>query len=94
MEARGVDALQVLLAMRGDERVVGVGRLPAVDHEVAAGDLDVAEELRADVARPGPEEPRPVAVGALGGLEGGVVAGVVAEDESDHGEAIPIKPSR
>ena len=45
VEARGVDASHVLLAMRGDERVVGVGRLPAVDHEVAARRFDVAQEL-------------------------------------------------
>ena len=50
MEARVVDAPHVLLAVLGGEGVVRVGGVPAVDHEVAARHLDVAEELGADVA--------------------------------------------
>src|SRR5262249_50520181 len=62
VEPCGVDALHVLLAMRGDERVVRVGRFPAVDHEISGWRLDVAQELRADVATAAAEELCPLAV--------------------------------
>ena len=55
---------QVLGLVLGEERVVGLGRLPAVDHEVAVGLLDVVQQLRADVPAPA-EELRPLAVGAV-----------------------------
>ena len=103
MEARGIDALHVLLAMRGDECVVRVGRLPAVDDEIPAGSLDVAEELRADVAAPLPEERGPLAVRPVDALELRRVAhDLVAEHECDHpaedkvprvsAEAVPAEP--
>ena len=103
MEAHGVDALHVLLAMRGDERVVRVGRLPAVDHEIATWRLDVAQELGADVAAAPAEELGPLAVHPVGALELRRVAHhLVAEDECDHpaedkvlrvsAEAVPAEP--
>ena len=103
VEARGVDALHVLLAMRGDERVVRVGRLPAVDHEIAARRLDVAQELGADVAAALAEELGPLAVRPVDALELRRVAHhLVAEDECDHAaedkvprvsaEAVPAEP--
>ena len=69
VEARLVAAAQVLGLVLSEEGVVGVRRLPAVEHEVALGLLDVAQELGADVARALPEELRPLAVGAVGRLE-------------------------
>ena len=63
-EARLVAAAQVLVAVLGEKGVVGLGRLPAVDHDVAVGLLDVAQQLGADVAGTLPEELRPVAVRA------------------------------
>src|SRR5689334_24185329 len=50
VEARGVDPFHVRLAMPLDEGVVRVRRLPAVDDEVPARRLDVAQQLGADVA--------------------------------------------
>ena len=79
-----VDAAHVLVAVRLDERVVGLARLPAVDDEISAGDLDVPEQLGPDVAAARPEELRPLALGAVDLLELGRVADVVAEDERDQ----------
>jgi hypothetical protein len=84
-EPRVVDAPHVLVAVLVRERVVRVGRFPAVDDEVAPGQLDVAEELRPDVAARLLEEPRLVAVRPVDRLELCGVADLVAEDESDHG---------
>src|SRR5580658_2590252 len=44
---------------------------PAVDGEVGAGDVGVAQELGSEVMRGCAEELGPGAVGAVGGLEGG-----------------------
>jgi hypothetical protein len=84
VERRLVDAAHVLVAVRGDEGVVRLAALPAVDDQVAARRLDVAEELGADVARARPEELSPVAVGAVDALELGRVARLVGEDERDQ----------
>ena len=62
VEACGVDALHVLLAVLGDERVVRVDRLPAVDDEIPARRLDVAEQLGADEAAAPAKELGPLAV--------------------------------
>src|SRR5215469_11314529 len=62
VETRVVDPAHVVVVVLRDECVVRLGRLPAVDHEVAAGRLDVAEEFGADVAAALPEELRPLAV--------------------------------
>jgi hypothetical protein len=69
VEARGIYPLHVLLAMRGDESVVRVGRLPAVDDQIPAGSLDVAEELRADEAASLSEERGPLAIRSVDALE-------------------------
>src|ERR671934_545329 len=45
-----VAAPQVLGLVLGDEGVVGLGRGPAVDHQVPLGLFEVAQELGADVA--------------------------------------------
>ncbi len=80
-----VDAAHVLLAVRLDELVVDIARLPAVDDEIAPGDLGVAEKFRADVAAAGAEERRPFALRAVDALElRGVSDDVVAEDEGDQ----------
>jgi hypothetical protein len=71
----------------GDELVVGLDRFPAVDHEVAVVLFDVAQELGADVARPLPEELRPLAIRPVRLLELLWVARVVAEDERDQRNA-------
>src|SRR6266576_463946 len=103
VEARSVDALHVLLAMLGDERVVRVGRFPAVDDEIAARRLDVAQELGADVAAALAEELRPLAVHPVDALELRRGAHhLVAEDECNHpaedkvrrvnAEAVPAEP--
>jgi hypothetical protein len=84
LERRLVDAAHVLLAIGGDEVVVGLPRCPAVDDEVAAGDLDVAQELGAYVAAAGAEELRPLALGPVELLELGRIGGVVAEEEGDQ----------
>ena len=57
------------------------------------GQLDVSQQLGPDVAGALPEEFRPLAVRAVGALEGLGVAHLVAEDECDHA-AIRIKPGR
>src|SRR6185312_8731370 len=49
VEARVVHAAHVVVAMLVGESVVGIGRLPAVDHEIAGRRLDVPQELRADI---------------------------------------------
>src|SRR3954463_5034363 len=49
VEPRLVRAAQVLLLVLGEEGVVGLDRLPAVDHEEALRLLDVVQELRAYV---------------------------------------------
>src|SRR5579875_3753331 len=72
-EAGLVDPAHVLLAVLRHEGVVRVGRLPAVDDEVAAGRLDVPQQLGPDVAAAVAEELRPLAVGAVGALELGPV---------------------
>jgi 1,2-phenylacetyl-CoA epoxidase catalytic subunit len=103
VEARRVDAFHVLLAMRGNERVVRVGRLPAIDDEIPSRCLDVVQELGADIAAPPAEELRPLAVRAEDALElRGVAHHLVAEDECDHApedkvravsaEAVPAEP--
>jgi hypothetical protein len=79
-----VAAAQVLVLVRGEEGVVGIGRFPAVDDEVAVGLLDVVQELGADVALPLAEELGPLAVGAVDPLELLRVADLVAEDERDQ----------
>src|SRR4051794_32203405 len=84
VDARLVATAQVLRLVLGDERVVRLGCLPPVDHEIAVGLLEVAQELGADVARTLPEELRPLAVRAVGPLELLGVPRVVAEDERDH----------
>jgi hypothetical protein len=84
VEPRLVGASHVLVAVLLQEGVVRLRRLPAVDDEVPLGLLDVAEELRADVTLPLTEELRPVALGAVGRLEGLGVARLVAEDERDQ----------
>jgi hypothetical protein len=84
VERRFVDAAHVFLTVGGDEVVVGLARFPAVDDEVAVRDLDVAQELGADVAAAGPEELRPLAFGAVDLLEFGRAGGVVAEEERDQ----------
>src|SRR5262249_31633723 len=68
-EARVVDAPHVLLALFGGERVVRLGRLPAVDDEIPARSLDVAQELGADVAACAAEELRPLAGRPVDALE-------------------------
>ena len=85
VEARGIDAFHVLLATLGDEGVVRVGRLPAVDDEVAGRGLEVAQELGADVAATPAEELGPLAVRPVDALEFRCVAhDLVAEDDCDH----------
>ena len=84
VEPRLVGAPEVLVLVLGEERVVRLDRLPAVDHEVPVGLLDVAQELGADVAAALAEELRPLAFGAVGALERLRVAHLVAEDERDH----------
>jgi hypothetical protein len=79
-----VHAAHVLLAVGGDEVVVGLARLPAVDDEVAVRYLDVAEKLGADIATAAAEELRPLAFGAVDLLELGRFRRVVAEDERDQ----------
>jgi 1,2-phenylacetyl-CoA epoxidase catalytic subunit len=83
-EARRVDTLHVLLASLGDEGVVRVGRLPAVDHEVPAGRLHVPQQLGADITPAQAEEFRPFAVRPVDPLELRGVVHLVAEDECDH----------
>src|SRR6185437_6838905 len=90
----GVDALHVLLSPLRDEGVVRVGRLPAVDHEVAPAarrrravfgpTLDVSQQLGADEAASLPEELRPLPVRPVDTLELGRVTHLVAEQERDH----------
>ena len=103
VEPCGVDALHVLVAIRGDERVVRVGRFPPVDHEIPGRRLDVAQELRADVAAAAAEELCPLTVGPVDALELGRVAHhLVAEHECNHAgedkvravsaEAVPAEP--
>ena len=70
--------------MLGEERVVGVGRFPAVDHEVALGLVDVVQQLGADVADAPAEELRPLAVRPEDTSELLRIAHLVAEDERDH----------
>lgn len=84
MEPRLVAAAQVLRLVRGEECVVGVCRLPAIDHEITVGLLDIVQELRADVALPRAEELRPLALGAVDLLERVGVARLVAKDERDQ----------
>src|SRR5260370_27636977 len=40
-----------------------VARLPAIDRNETAGDVDVPDQLGGDVARAAPEQPRPVPLG-------------------------------
>src|SRR5262249_9065245 len=91
VEARVVDPAHVLLAVVGGEGVVGIRRLPAVDHEVAAGRFDVTEELGADVAACSREELRPVPVRPVDLLEVGRLAHVVAEHEGDHAKQDKVR---
>src|SRR4051794_5620002 len=84
VERAVVDVPHVLVPPLLDERLVRLARLPAVDHEVPAGRLDVPEQLRADVAAAGPEERAPLAVGPVRPLELRCVAGLVREDERQH----------
>src|SRR6476620_7892112 len=84
VEARLVAAAQVLGLIRREEGVVGVAGLPPVEHEVALGLLDVAQQLGADVAGTLPEELRPLTVWAVGRFEALAVAHLVAEDERDQ----------
>src|ERR1700692_2207990 len=90
VEARVVDPPHVLVAVLGGEGVVRLGALPAVDDEVAARRLDVAEQLRADESGPLPEELRPLTPGAVRALEPLRLAHLVAGDESDHGPIVPL----
>ncbi len=65
--------------------VVRVRRLPAVDDEIPARSLDVAQELGADVAPSLLEELGPLAVRPEDALElRGVARHLVAEHECDH----------
>ncbi len=101
-EPRGVDTLDVLLAMLGHERVVRVGRLPPVDDEIAARRLDVAKQLGSDVAATPAEELGPLAVHSVRALELARIAHLVAEDQCQHesedkvrrmsAEALPVEP--
>src|SRR5215467_8474878 len=88
VEARGVDTGHVLLATFGDERVVCVGGLPAVDHEVAPWRLDVPQQLGPHVATALPEEFGPLAFRPVDALEFGRLAHLVAEDECNHATRI------
>jgi len=63
-------AALVLLAIRVEESVVGLGRGPAVDDEEAALVLDGDVELRAEVAVGPFEEAGPFALGSVGAREG------------------------
>jgi hypothetical protein len=84
VERRLVHPSHVLVAVRGDEGVVRLAALPAVDDEVAARRLEVAEELRADIPGAGAEELRPIALRAVDAFELGRVARLVREDERDQ----------
>ena len=84
VEPRLVAAAQNLRLMLGEKRVVGVRRLPAVDHEVPVGLVDVVQELRADVPVARAEEARPLALRPVDLLERDGIAHLVAEDERDH----------
>src|SRR5438132_5181914 len=79
-----VDAPHVLVAVLGDERVVALRRLPAIDYEIAPRHLDVAQQLGADVALAAAEELRPLAVRAVDALELLRHARLVREHERDH----------
>ena len=84
VERRLVHTPHVLVSVGGYELVVGLARLPAVDDEIAPGNLDVAEELGADVAAAGTEELRPLALGSVDAFELRQVGDVIREDQRDQ----------
>src|SRR3954451_4524790 len=85
VEVRVVDPAHVLLPVLVRERVVRLRRLPAIDHEVAAGLFHVAQKLGADETLRRAEELLPLAARPVRALERLGVANLVAEDERYHG---------
>src|ERR1035437_9853511 len=59
---------------------------PAVDSEVGAGDVGVAQQLRAPVVGRGAEQLRPCALGRIGGLKGGdlLLGNLELPDNDEH----------
>src|SRR5207244_2548220 len=92
MEGVLVGSAHVLVAVLGDERVVCLRRRPAVDHDVAPGSLDVAQQLGADVPLSPAEELGPFALGAVHALELGRIACLVGEDEGNDAGTLSSPP--